>query len=194
MPFVACYSDERLADGRQRVVRHGFGPQRTIETGIGSLDVRRPKVRDRADTAGADEKARFSSNILPKWARRPRSLDALLPVLYLRVISMGDFREALSALLGPDATNLSPGVISRLTAGWQKDYEAFLRRDMSARHYVYIWVYIWADGVYLQAHMEPDAECMLVIIGATPEGRKELVGFQVGSRESTQSWRDCWSI
>ena len=129
MPFVACYSDERLADGRQRVVRHGFGPQRTIETGIGSLDVRRPKVRDRADTAGADEKARFSSNILPKWARRPRSLDALLPVLYLRVISMGDFREALSALLGPDATNLSPGVISRLTAGWQKDYEAFLRRD-----------------------------------------------------------------
>jgi len=184
--FVAGYSDERLADGRQRVVRHGFGPERTIQTGIGSLDVRRPKVRDRADVVSADEKARFSSNILPKWARRSRSLDALLPVLYLRGISMGDFQEALSALLGPDAANLSPGVISRLTAGWQKDYEAFLRRDLSARHYVYIW----ADGVYLQARMEPDAECMLVIIGATPEGRKELVGFQVGSRESTQSWRE----
>jgi transposase-like protein len=184
--FVAGYSDERLTDGRQRVVRHGFGPERTIQTGIGSLDVRRPKVRDRADVVSADEKARFSSNILPKWARRSRSLDALLPVLYLRGISMGDFQEALSALLGPDARNLSPGVISRLTAGWQKDYAAFLRRDLSARHYVYIW----ADGVYLQARMEPDAECMLVIIGATPEGRKELVGFQVGSRESTQSWRE----
>ena len=184
--FVAGYSDERLVDGRQRVVRHGFGPQRTIQTGIGSLDVRRPKVRDRADVVSTDEKARFSSNILPKWARRSRSLDALLPVLYLRGISMGDFREALSALLGPDAANLSPSVISRLTAGWQKDYEAFLRRDLSARHYVYIW----ADGVYLQARMEPDAECMLVIIGATPEGKKELVGFQVGWRESTQSWRE----
>jgi len=103
--FVAGYSDERLADGRQRVVRHGFGPERTIQTGIGSLDVRRPKVRDRADVVSADEKARFSSNILPKWARRSRSLDALLPVLYLRGISMGDFQEALSALLGPDAAN-----------------------------------------------------------------------------------------
>ncbi len=115
-----------------------------------------------------------------------RSLDALFPVLYLRGISTGDFSEALAALLGPEAPNLSPSVISRLTLAWQKDYEAWLRRDLSARRYVYIW----ADGVYLQARMEPDAECMFVIIGATPEGKKELVGFQVGSRESMQSWRE----
>ena len=107
-------------------------------------------------------------------------------MLYLRGISTGDFQEALGALLGPDAPNLSPGVISRLTAGWENEHEAWQRRDLSARRYVYIW----ADGVYLQARMEPEAECILVVIGATPEGRKELLGFQVGIRESAQSWRE----
>ncbi len=184
--FVASFAEARLPDGRQRVVRHGFGPERHIQTGIGALELRRPKVRDRASDAPEMEKARFTSNILPKWARRTKSLDALLPVLYLRGISTGDFQEALSALLGPDAPNLSPNVISRLTAGWQKDYDAWQRRDLSARRYVYIW----ADGVYLQARMEPAAECILVIIGATPEGKKELLGFQVGVRESAQSWRE----
>jgi transposase-like protein len=184
--FVASFVEDRLPDGRQRVVRHGFGPERRIQTGIGAIEVRRPKVRDRASDAPEIEKARFSSNILPKWARRSPSLDALLPVLYLRGISTGDFQEALSALLGPDAPNLSPNVISRLTAGWQTDYDAWQRRDLSARRYVYIW----ADGVYLQARMEPAAECILVIIGATPEGKKELLGFQVGARESAQSWRE----
>ncbi len=184
--FVASFVEERLPDGRQRVVRHGFGPERHIQTGIGGIEVRRPKVRDRASDAPEVEKARFTSNILPKWARRSPSLDALLPVLYLRGVSTGDFQEALSALLGPDAPNLSPNVISRLTAGWQKDYDAWRRRDLSARRYVYIW----ADGVYLQARMEPEAECILVIIGATPEGKKELLGFQVGARESAQSWRE----
>jgi len=96
------------------------------------------------------------------------------------------FAEALSALLGPDAPNLSPNVISRLTSDWQKQYDAWQRRDLSARRYVYIW----ADGVYLQARMEPQAECILVIVGATPEGKKELVGFHVGVRESAQSWRE----
>jgi transposase-like protein len=182
--FVAAFADERLEDGRRRVVRHGSGPERAIQTGIGSVEVRRPKVRDR-DTA-TSEKLRFTSAILPKWARRTKSLDALLPVLYLRGVSTGDFQDALAALLGKDAPNLSPDVIARLTGRWKADYEAWLERDLSARHYVYIW----ADGVYLQARMEPQAECMLVIIGATPEGRKELVGFQVGSRESAQSWRE----
>ena len=102
------------------------------------------------------------------------------------MISTGDFQETLTALLGADAPNLSPGVISRLTAGWQEDYDRWQHRDLSARRYVYIW----ADGVYLQARMEPAAECMLVIIGATPEGRKELLGFQVGVREGAQSWRE----
>lgn len=183
--FVAQHAEEVLPDGRQRIVRHGYGPERSIQTGIGALDVRRPKVRDRA-AGPADEKVRFSSAILPKWARRSRSLDALLPVLYLRGISTGDFREALSAILGAEAPNLSPGVISRLTGEWQQEHDRWQRRDLSARRYVYIW----ADGVYLQARMEPQAECMLVILGATPEGKKELVGFQIGVRESAQSWRE----
>jgi transposase-like protein len=110
----------------------------------------------------------------------------LLPVLYPRGIPTGDFREAFSAILGAEAPNLSPGVISRLTGEWQQEHDRWQRRDLSARRYVYIW----ADGVYLQARMEPQAECMLVILGATPEGKKELVGFQVGVRESAQSWRE----
>jgi len=184
--FVASFAADLLPNGRQRVVRHGYGPDRSIQTGIGAIEVRRPKVRDRSTDFPEAEKVRFSSTILPKWARRSKSLDALLPVLYLRGISTGDFQEALSALLGPDAPNLSPGVISRLTAGWQENYDAWQRRDLSARRYVYLW----ADGVYLQARMEPEAECILVIIGATPEGKKELVGFQVGIRESAQSWHE----
>lgn len=184
--FVAQFGGELLPDGRQRVVRHGAGPERTIQTGIGPIPVQRQKVRDRATDAPPEKRIRFTSNILPKWARRSRSLDALLPVLYLRGVSTGDFQDALTALLGADAPNLSPGVISRLTAGWQDDYDRWQRRDLSARRYVYIW----ADGVYLQARMEPQAECMLVIIGATPEGKKELLGFQVGVRESAQSWRE----
>ena len=110
----------------------------------------------------------------------------MLPILYLRGVSTGDFQEALAALLGKDAPNLSPSVIARLRSDWQAEHERWQKRDLAARRYVYTW----ADGVYLQARMEPQAECMLVIIGATPEGRKELVGFQVGTRESAQSWRE----
>ena len=159
--FLAEMKDLKLADGRDRLVRHGHGPARTIQTGIGAVEVARVKIRD-------------------------RGLDALLPVLYLRGISMGDFQEALAALLGKDAPNLSPAVISRLTAEWQGEYERWQKRDLSARRYVYVW----ADGVFLQARMEDHGECMLVLIGATPEGKKELIGFQVGVRESTQSWRE----
>lgn len=181
--FVAQFSEERLPDGRQRVVHHGTGPERNIQTGIGPISVERPKVRDRAPGVPDERKIRFTSAILPKWSRRSKSLDALLPVLYLRGISTGDFQEALAALVGADAPNLSPSVISRLTGAWQQEYDRWQCRDLSARRYVYIW----ADGVYLQARMESNAECMLVILGATPEGKKELVGFQVGVRESAQS-------
>ena len=183
--FLAEMADRRLADGRARFVRHGHGPERTIQTGIGPVGVRRAKVRDRAP-AESGERVRFTSRILPRWARRTRSLEALLPVLYLRGVSTGDFQEALAALLGKEAPNLSPPVIARLKGDWQAEYERWQKRDLSARRYVYIW----ADGVYLQARMEPQAECMLVVIGATPEGKKELVGFQVGTRESAQSWRE----
>lgn len=184
--FLAAMADERLADGRARLVRHGHGPERSIQTGIGPVAVSRVKLRDRAAEVSGDDRITFTSAILPKWARRTKSLDALLPVLYLRGISTGDFQEALAALLGKDAPNLSPSVIGRLKEEWQADYDRWQRRDLSARHYAYIW----ADGVYLQARMEDDAACMLVVIGATPEGRKELVGFQVGVRESAQSWRE----
>jgi putative transposase len=183
--FLAGLRELKLPDGRDRLVRHGHGPERLIQTGIGPVAVSRVKIRDRGAASG-ENRIRFSSAILPKWARRTRSLDALLPVLYLRGVSTGDFQEALAALLGRDAPNLSPSVVARLTAEWQAEYEHWQRRDFSARRYVYVW----ADGVYLQARMEEHAECMLVLIGATPEGRKELVGFQVGVRESAQSWRE----
>jgi transposase-like protein len=148
--------------------------------------VRQVKLRDRGADAKETERIRFTSAILPRWARRTRSLDAVLPILYLRGLSMGDFQEALAALLGKDAPNLSPAVIARLRDEWQAEYTRWQKRDLSARHYVYVW----ADGVYLQARMEPQAECMLVLVGATPEGKKELLGFQVGVRESAQSWRE----
>jgi len=183
--FLAERQDLKLSDGRARLVRHGHGPEREIQTGIGAVAVARPKVRDRG-AAENEARIRFTSAILPRWSRRTRSLDALLPILYLRGISTGDFQEALSALLGKDAPNLSPSVVGRLTADWQADYDRWQVRDLSARRYVYVW----ADGVYLQARMEEQAECMLVLIGATPEGKKELVGFQVGVRESAQSWRE----
>jgi transposase-like protein len=183
--FLAEMRDLRLPDGRERLVRHGHGPERLVQTGIGPVPVRRVKLRDRG--GGPDgARIRFASTILPRWARRTPSLDALLPVLYLRGVAMGDFREALAALLGKEAPNLSPAAIARLRDGWQADHARWQRRDLSARRYVYLW----ADGIYLQARMEPQAECMLVLIGATPEGRKELVGFQVGVRESAQSWRE----
>ena len=185
--FLAEMEGARLADGRERLVRHGHAPERVVQTGIGPVAVRRAKLRDRGAGVGdGAERIRFTSAILPRWARRTRSLDALLPVLYLRGVSTGDFQEALGALLGKDAPNLSPSVVARLKAEWEADFARWQRRDLSARRYVYVW----ADGVYLQARMEPQAECMLVLIGATPEGKKELLGCQVGLRESAQSWRE----
>src|SRR5947209_11005429 len=182
--FLATMKGVQLPDGRDRLVRHGHGPERLVQTGIGPVTVQRVRLRDRG--AGENgERIRFTSAILPRWARRTRSLDALLPILYLRGVSIGDFGEALAALLGSDAPNLSPSVIARLRGEWEADYARWQRRDLSARRYVYVW----AEGVYLQARMEPQADCMLVLIGATTEGKKELIGFQVGVRETSQSWR-----
>ena len=186
--FVALRKDLKLPDGRDRIVRHGHGPYRAIQTGVGPVEVRRAKVRDRGEV-GAEEKIRFTSSILPKWARRTRSLDALLPVLYLRGVSTGDFREALAALLGKAAPNLSPAVISRLTAEWQADYEVWQKRDLSARRYVYVW----ADGVYLQARMEPAAECMLVLIGATPRARRNWSASRPGRGRAPKAGANCSS-
>src|SRR5512135_3639895 len=129
--FLVALKDVKLADGRDRVVRHGHGPERTIQTGIGPVEVRRAKVRDRA-AGSAGERIRFTSAILPRWARRTTSLDALLPVLYLRGVSTGDFQQALTALLGKDAPNLSPAVIGRLKEEWAAEYARWLKRDLSA--------------------------------------------------------------
>jgi len=182
--FIDAHSDQRLDDGRARIVRHGHLPERDIQTGIGPVRVCQPRVRDRGEDGLA--KIIYSPSILPKHARRTKSLEAVLPILYLKGISSGNFPEALSALLGPDAPNLSSDTVLRLCKSWQEDLTHWRARDLSARRYVYIW----ADGIYLQARMEEQSQCMLVIIGATPEGKKELLGFSCGIRESTQSWRE----
>ncbi|GAA0581274.1 hypothetical protein GCM10009099_18780 [Caenispirillum bisanense] len=182
--MLAEHEHLTTGDGRRRLVRHGHGPEREILTGIGRVAVRRPKVRDRG--AEGEDRIRFTSAILPRFARRTRSIDAVLPTLYLRGLSSGDFQDALEALLGKEAPGLSPQVIGRLKAEWRAEYDRWRKRDLTVRQYVYIW----ADGVYLQGRLEDEKQCILVIIGATPEGRKELVGFQAGFRESAQSWRE----
>lgn len=182
--LLAAYGGERLPDGRQRLVRHGYHLEREIQTGIGPVPVKKPRVRDRG-ASGKNDQIRFTSAILPSYIRRSKSLDELLPALYLKGISTGDFKEALAALLGPDAPNLSPDVIRRLKAKWLKQWDKWKARDLSAKRYVYIW----ADGIYLNARLD-DKQCILVIIGATPEGKKELIGFIDGYREDAQSWRE----
>jgi len=186
--FIEANAGERLEDGRARIVRHGHLPERDIQTGIGAVRVQQPRVRDRGPDSTGDGSARilFSPSILPKHARRTKSLDAVLPILYLKGISSGSFQDALSALLGPEAPNLSSDTILRLRKSWEEELAHWRARDLSARRYVYIW----ADGIYFQARMEDQSQCMLVIIGATPEGRKELIGFTSGYRESTQSWSE----
>jgi len=182
--FLGEHADKRTDDGRQRLVRHGHLPERSIMTGIGAVEVCVPRVRDRL--SGTDDRIRFSSAILPPYARRSKSLEVLIPILYLKGISTGDFAEALSALLGPNAGGLSASTIVRLKEVWADEHARWLKRDLSVKRYVYFW----ADGIYVQARLEDEAQCLLVIIGATPEGKKELVGLADGLRESAHSWRD----
>ena len=184
--FLAKHTDLKTEDGRQRIVRHGHLPEREVMTGIGPVAVRQPRVRDREAAAGDPGRIRFSPAILPSYMRRSKSIETLLPVLYLKGISTGDFSEALAALLGKDAPGLSPTAIIRLKAGWIDEHDAWQKRALSAKRYVYVW----ADGIYLQARLEDEKQCILVLIGATPEGRKELVGFTDGARESAQDWRE----
>jgi transposase-like protein len=143
-------------------------------------------VRDREAAADDPRRIRFTPAILPPYMRRSRSIEMLLPILYLKGFSTGDFTEALAALLGKDAPGLSGSAIARLKDGWLDDYDAWQKRDLSAKRYVYVW----ADGIYLQTRLEDEKQCILVLIGATPEGRKELIGFTDGTRESAQDWRD----
>jgi transposase-like protein len=178
------YADEVTNDGRRRLVRHGHLPEREIVTGIGPVAVRCPRVRDRVGEGS--ERIRFSSAILPPYARRSKSLEVLIPILYLKGVSTGDFEEALAALLGKDAGGLSASTVARLKEAWSEEHARWRRRDLSAKRYVYFWV----DGIHVQARLEDAAQCLLVIIGATPEGKKELVGLIDGVRESAQSWKE----
>lgn len=159
-------------------MRQGHLPEREVLTGIGPVAVCQPRVRDRGAPVDAPERIRFSPMILPPYARRSKSLEVLLPILYLKGISTGDFEEALSALLGKDAPGLSASTISRLKEFWTDEHNRRKHRDLSARRYV------WADGIHLQARLEDEKQCILVLIGATPEGKKELIGFTDGARES----------
>ena len=182
--LLASHADKLTDDGRRRLVRHGHLPEREIMTGIGPVTVRCPRVRDRA--AEDSQRIRFSSAILPPYARRSRSLEVLIPILYLKGVSTGDFEEALIALLGKDARGLSASTVGRLKEAWSEEHARWSKRDLSAKRYVYFWV----DGIHVQARLEDEAQCLLVIIGATPEGKKELVGLIDGVRESAQSWKE----
>ena len=167
-------------NGHRLVVRNGHMAERTVVTGAGPIPINRPRVNDKR------EGKIFTSRILPPYMRRAPSIDALIPALYLRGVSTGDFTEALEAILGPQASGLSATNIVRLKQVWQQDYERWRKRDLSQKHYVYIWV----DGIYFNVRLEDERICILVIIGATRNGEKELVGVQAGYRESKLSWLD----
>jgi putative transposase len=175
----ACLVDD---NGRQRVVRNGHLPEREIQTGIGGISVQVPRARDRGgDDAG--ERVRFSSKIVPPYLRRSRSFEEFLPWLYLKGVSSGDFGDTLKALVGVDAPGLSAPTIGRLKQKWSADFDAWRTRSLASKRYVYLW----ADGVYVHARLE-QKQCLLVIMGATEDGRKELVAVEDGFRESEQSW------
>ena len=182
--FIARCAGLVDQQGRRRVVRNGHGPVRTLQTGIGPIAVRRPKVRDRGASHSA--RIRFTSAVLPAYLRRTKNVEDLLPWLYLKGISTGQFEEALAALLGADAPGLSATTVRRLTEAWQDEHARWQKRDLSVRRYVYLW----ADGVYFTPRLEHDRQCILVLIGADASGRKELLAIEDGFRESAQSWRE----
>lgn len=183
---VAAYLDARSTvrdgAGRQQVVRNGYLPQRTILTGLGPVEVRQPRVQDRRP---AGQREKFSSAILPPYLRKTRSIEELIPWLYLKGLSTGDFSEALAALLGPQAKGLSAATVTRLKAVWAEEYEAWSKRSLAGKHYAYVW----ADGVYFNIRLEDDRQCILVLLGATADGKKELIALADGYRESEESWK-----
>jgi putative transposase len=174
------YVDEH---GHRQVVRNGFMPERTILTGVGPVNVKQPRVHDRR-TDGEREK--FTSAILPPYLRKTKSIEELLPWLYLKGVSTGDFSEALSALLGPESPGLSATTVTRLVSHWQEEHREWSKRSLEGKEYVYVW----ADGIYTNVRLEEDRVCMLVLMGATKDGKKELIAVASGFRESEQSWTE----
>lgn len=184
---LAAYLEARahLKDqaGRQQVVRNGHLPERTVLTGLGPVEVRQPRVRDRRP---AGQREAFRSAILPPYLRRARSLEELIPWLDLKGVSTGDFTDALKALLGPDAPGLSATTVTRLKAGWEAEFAAWGKRSLEGKHYAYVW----ADGVHFNIRLDEGRQCILVIMGATADGPKELIAVADGYRESEQSWKE----
>jgi putative transposase len=181
--WIDRHADLRDAAGRRQVVRNGSLPERTIATGIGPVAVKQPRVHDRRP---ADRAEKFTSAVVPPYLRKTKSLEELIPWLYLKGVSTGDFSEALAALVGPDARGLSASTVTRLKAAWEQEYDAWNRRSLAERRYVYVW----ADGVYCDVRLTGERPCLLVLLGATADGRKELIALFDGQRESEQSWKE----
>jgi transposase-like protein len=182
--FLSQYREIRDDQGRKRLVRNGYLPERDIQTGIGPVAVKVPRARDRHPSSDSGP-IRFKSSLLPPYLRKTKSMEELIPWLYLKGISTNDFTEALAALIGKDSPGLSSSTISRLKDIWQEDLERWQKRNLSHKRYAYIW----ADGIYCNVRME-DRQCILVIIGATEEGKKELLALESGIRESELSWTE----
>lgn len=185
--FLEQHAAKVDGQGRRLVVRNGALPAREILTGAGSLEISQPRVRD--NSPEPSQRVRFSSSILPAYLRKSKAIEELIPWLYLKGVSTGDFSEALQALVGPEAKGLSANVIVRLKDAWSQEYDAWTKRDLAGKQYVYVW----ADGIHANVRLE-DAEnskqCLLVLMGATAEGVKELIAVQDGYRESAQSWSE----
>jgi putative transposase len=178
--WIDSHSDLRNDAGHRQVVRNGSLPPRTITTGVGPVEVKQPRVHDRRP---AGEKEKFTSQILPPYLRKTKSIEELIPWLYLKGVSTGDFSEALAALVGPDAPGLSATTVTRLKGVWEAEYQAWSKRSLEGKRYVYVW----ADGIYFNIRLQDDRQCILVLMGATADGKKELIAIEDGFRESEQS-------
>jgi putative transposase len=185
--FLAQHADRRDEHGRRLVVRNGHLPSREILTGAGPLEVSQPRVRDKSPDK--ENRVTFSPSVLPPYLRKSKAIEELIPWLYLKGVSTGDFSEALQSLVGEQAKGLSANVVVRLKETWNQEYDQWMQRDLSHKHYVYVW----ADGIHAKVRLEDDAnqkQCLLVLMGATADGQKELISVVDGYRESKQSWRE----
>src|SRR5262245_22524023 len=181
--WIDRHRDCRDGRGHRQVVRNGHLPARSITTGVGAVEIEQPRVHDRRP---AEQREKFTSAILPPYLRKTKSIEELIPWLYLKGVSTGDFSEALAALLGLEARGLSATTITRLKGVWEQEYQDWSKRSLAGKHYVYVW----ADGVYFNLRLEGGRQCILVLMGATADGKKELIAIQDGQRESEQSWKE----
>ena len=178
--YIQQHAGQRDHEGKRVVVRNGSLPERELQTGLGPISVRQPRVNDRR------EGRQFSGSILPPYVRRVASVENLIPALYLKGVSTNEMGRALESILGPKAAGLSPANITRLKEGWQKERKEWEERDLSDKHYVYLW----ADGIYFKVRLGDDCPCLLVLVGSLPDGTKEVVAVYDGERESKLSWME----